>query len=145
MLERPTCTPMRSRNAREREQREEPGQAAEREREPEADPERGENAAEQLERTVRRNRGAEHAGTERREAEAGEPVALRLRDEQQREAEARDRAAELREPDHRTNTAARSTWPRSLTVERVAPARRRRLQTEHGEVANACRRPSCQA
>ena len=109
------------RYTRERQYREEPRHAPERERKSKADPERGEHAAEQLDRAMWRNRCAEHARPECCEAEAGDALASRLRNEQQREAEARDRPAEMREPDHRTNTAARLTWPRSLTVSVYRP------------------------
>ena len=97
------------RHACKRERRKEPWQSPERECKSKADSERGERTAEQLEWTVRRNGGAEHACAERCEAEAGNALALRLRNEQQRKSEARDRSAEMREPDHRTNTAARLT------------------------------------
>ena len=58
----------------------------------------------------------EDAGTERAEPETGYALSLRLRDEQEREPETGNRAAEVREPDHRTITAARLTWPSSVTV-----------------------------
>ena len=95
------------RNARECEHRKEPRQTPERHRETKADPERTEETTEQFDRTVRRDRGAEHARAERGEAEAGDSLALRLRNEQQRKTETRDRPAEVREVDHRTITAAR--------------------------------------
>ena len=104
------------RHAREREQRVEPRHCAEEPCEPDAETERGEHSAEHEDRPVRRNRDPEEDGAERGEAETGDAVAAVPPDEQDREADARDRPAELREPAHLTITAARSTWPCSVTV-----------------------------
>ncbi len=97
------------RHARECQHGKEPRQTPEDEREREPDAECGERAARQLERTVRGKRRADHARTERGKAETGDALSLRLRDEQERQAEAGDRPAEMREADHRTITAARLT------------------------------------
>jgi len=94
---------------------------------------------------MRCDRGTENSRPESREAEPGDPVAPRLRDEQQREAEAGDRAAELRQADQRTITAARETCPSSLTVSVYRPARCDARRRKTGEVANPFRPPSFQA
>ena len=109
------------RDAREREHGKQPRQAPEREREPERRSRaRRRQPPSSSSRAVRRDRGAEHARAERGEAEAGDALALRLRDEQQREPETGDRPAEMREADHRTNTAARLDVAALGDGERVA-------------------------
>ena len=65
---------------------------------------------------MRRDCSAEHTRAECGEAKTCSALALRLRNEQQREPETGDRTAELREPDQRTITAARLVRPRSATV-----------------------------
>ena len=120
------------RYTRERQYREEPWHAPKCERKPKSDPERGEHTAEQLDRALRRNCRAEHAGPKCCEAKTRDALASRLRNEQQREAEARDGTAEMREPDHRTNTAAWLTCPCSLTVSVYRP-----------RVVGACSRSTC--
>ena len=109
-------------NAREREQRQEPGLAPERGREQRGHGDRAESAADCLGDVPRSEGCGEHAGAERGEAEPGEPVAACAGEEQQCQPEARDRAGEPREPDHRTSTVAVSTWPCSLTVRGYRPA-----------------------
>jgi hypothetical protein len=95
------------RHTRESEYRKEPRQAPECERKPEPNSQRGEHAADQLDRAMRRNSRAEHARPKCGKAEACNALSLRLRNEEQRKAETRYRPTEMREPDHRTNTAAR--------------------------------------
>jgi len=86
----------------------------------------------------------ENAGTERCETETGDPLASRLRNEQQCEAEARDWPAEMCEPDHRTNTAARPTCPRSLTVSVYRPRVVGAWRRSTGEDEMPFRRPRLQ-
>ena len=76
------------------------------------------DAAHDPRRLVRVERGREQARAERGEAEAGGALPPRGGDEQQREAETRDGAADAREADHRTTTDRVSEWPPSVTVNR---------------------------
>ena len=109
-IDGPTLDAEADRHARERGERQHPRPATEENREAEAGGEQAEEPADELEHVrLRRDRREEHAGPERSEAECRHPLAPCLRDEQQREREARDRATEVRESDHFTNTAARST------------------------------------
>jgi hypothetical protein len=105
------------RHARESGERQQPREAAEERRQREPDCDGGDEAADELgDVRLRRNRCAEDARPERGEGECGEPLAACLRDEQERQREARDRAAEVGEADQRTITAARSRWPCSSTT-----------------------------
>ena len=96
------------RHAREGEHREEPRRPQEEPREQAGRGQEQQRAAYDLERPVRRDRRAEQAGAERCETEAGDAVAPRRREEQERQSETRDRPADASEIDHRTITAARS-------------------------------------
>ena len=130
------------RHAAECKERKKPRQHAEEPGEPDCETERGADAARDKERLVRRHCEAEQRGAEGCAGEPGDPLVARATDEEHCEAEARDRASDLRELPHLTSTRARATWPRSVTVNVYRPRNVDARNRSTGPDANDFRLPS---